>query len=790
MKRALAGLLALVPALAAAQGAEVLRGIGDVIQTIQKRIPAPSPLYISPLSSNPFDLSPLPPEPSRNPGPSTVPAPVDPRHVIILYSGGQREREDGVLSAFADDKGQVQILARGYLLEADNIDWNRSTAVFILRGNAKLTGSGAVVKARRIIVDTRNRTYEAYDGDADLKPSLVGGLLLSDIYVQGEHSNGTETRSWATNARITTCRYEVPHFELDARSLDARFERRVILRDVTFVLLQRPLFSLPFLVLPLNNRSYQNLPVFGRDPVEGYYAKTHYGIPLAGDQALYSRLDYFSRLGLGLGGDYFYNHPSKKDPFQGQFSLYGVTGPGTVQLQEVHAGSAGPLKFNIQNSYNKNDYLIAPSSTTESTRINLTLPNKFGTSGLTFARNNNSSPGFSSLQQSLGFTDSERWKSGLSANLQLNYNDSTSSFAGSSSTNSSRQTVDINFRAEDDLKVASALLEYQRSVPIGAIQNFLSPTDRTPNVTLQTDSRMLFGPSGGLGFPFKTSLSIGQFADPTSGGSEITRDRFAFSFDKATNQASRAVFDLNGLFNQGFYSDNTAQYVLGVGGSMSYRLGRDTSWNLRYYYIRPEGFSPLGIDQTGKQNLVTEDLSFRPTRSVLLGVQTGYDALQPAQGLTPWQPVGLKGEYTPTKDVLFRSLTTYDPFIKGFANLRFDLSYKRESAFLGLSGWYDNTRHIWTQTNVFINALKIGRTKIDLRANYNGYSKQFDSRQLGITYDLHDAELVFQLINNAIGYNNGTQIVLFLRLKAFPFDTNFGAGNRGQAIGTGTGIGF
>lgn len=777
LRRASTLALACVGVPALGQIPSPLPSLGTIFEEINRRLQIRDPFLVSPTSSNPFDIQPL--EPPPKPG-QKIDSPDDPKLIKVIHY--DRQVWKGTTHVL---EGNVEIATRGYRMRADVIEANGG--VFQLKGDARLYGKDVTVRAHHIVVNTNDRTYEAYDSASDLKPSIVGGLVLSDVYVKGTQTAGDEKKALVRSGSLTTCRYDVPHFELDAKSIDARFERRIILRDVTVVVLQKPIIRLPFLVLPLDNRSYQNLPSFGESPVEGYFVKSHYGIPLVGAaQQLYSRLDYMTRLGLGIGGDYLYNHETaKQNPYKGTLSLYSVSQAGSLQIQQSQSGKVGHYTYQLENTYDSHDYFVSPTSVIQSTRAIFGAANKLGQIGLSYTRNDNSSPGFDSQQQSIGLTSTEKWNR-LTTSARLTYNDSSTNFTGGTG-NNNRETVDINLHAEDDLKKAQAIFDYQRSVPIGTIQNFLSSTDRTPNVTLQTDSNKLYG--NNFDIPFKTSFSVGQFGTPIA-GSRITRDFFNLSFDRPTDPNARAKFDVNGLFNQGFYSDGTAQYVLGLGGSMSYRLGSDTSFNLRYNYLRPEGFTPLGIDNSGKQNVATEDLSFRPARSLLMGLQTGYDANQPNQGLTPWQPLGVRLEYTPTKELLFRNLITYDSFIKSWANYRYDFSFKRGPTYCGLGGWYDNTRHIWTQTNIFVNALTIGRTRLDIRASYNGYTRQFDQRQLGFTYDLHDAELIVQIINNTVGYNTGTQFVLYLRLKAFPFDTNFGTGNRGQAIGTGTGIGY
>jgi len=59
-----------------------------------------------------------------------------------------------------------------------------------------------------------------------------------------------------------------------------------------------------------------------------------------------------------------------------------------------------------------------------------------------------------------------------------------------------------------------------------------------------------------------------------------------------------------------------------------------------------------------------------------------------------------------------------------------------------------------------------------------------------LIYDLHCAEAVLTYQQQNAGFNPGRTITLMIRIKALPFSSPFGAGTRGQPLGTGTGTSF
>ncbi|MHB8636254.1 MAG: LPS-assembly protein LptD [Fimbriimonadaceae bacterium] len=777
MRRA-AGVIAclLVSAVASAQFSSSLGGAFRALRYYG--------LYPSPPLTNPLDAKGFNPKlPSRIPTPPQEP---DVSGDLVVRRSGHATGGAGLVHL----EGGFLAEYKGYTMAGDVLDGNRHSEVYIISGNAKLTGPDAVVTARRIMVDYNSRTYEAFDSESELRPSLVGGVLQTDVYTRARRGSGSEAEQYIDHGLVTTCNYPDPHYYLDARYTDLRFRHRIVFHDLGVWVLGHHLFNLPFLSVPLDNRDYNNLPTVGQNSYEGYFIKTNYGIPLKGDRALYTRFDYMTKLGVGAGFDYKATRQTGLSPYTSELTVYGVTGAQMLDITQSHDQTFKWGRVQMQNTYTGHDYLTAPDSNILNSRLSVMLKQRYGSTGLNYNRSSNTGPGFNSLTQTFGFTNSESVASRFRENTQVTYTDSANTFAnGTANTSIDRKQIDINFEADEDLKKAAAMVQYQRTVPVGQIQNFVGGTDRTPVISLSTDSNRLFGQGVGRAFPLKTIASIGQFGDPQS-GADITRDRLDMSFDKASNPQKRASFDVQGMFAQSFYSDNTAQYVVGTSDTFTYRLGKDTSLNARYNYNRPEGYTPLGIDQSGMSNLLSEDISVRPARPLLVGAQSSYDFVQRQEGSVGWSPVGLRVEYNPHDYLLLRGLATYDPFFKGVANYRLDATYRPGATLVGLGARYDNTRSTWAEIDLYLSSLKWGRVKTDLRMSYNGYSKQFNSIQASLIYDLHCAEAVAQIVDNPIGFQSGTSFLFFIRIKGLPFGTSFGNGTRGQPFGYGTGIGY
>jgi len=676
----------------------------------------------------------------------------------------------------------AEILYRGYQLFADQIEGDQRTNVFVASGNVRLYGKDQTIVGDSIEFDFNNKAFVATDADAVVHPSLIGPSAQADVFLRGGRTYGSQQRVFGEKTSFTTCDKEHPHYEIVADRTDFRPGRRVILRKVRFKLFGRTVLKVPFLSIPLNQPTYRYLPEVGYTDQLGYFIRTRFGLFNRGQSNLDGRAEYYSKQGLGLGADYDYRNGDSN----GIAHIFSVFGPHPlIDFSQDHRQRFRWGQLDIQNSYQKTNFQSAPDNTLLNTRMNLTIPQGRSMSTLSYYRNSNDTSTYNTVNQSVGLNDSRVFSDRFRTNFGLNWINANSSFSTGKPVR--REELDLKFRGEEDLGKANLDFIYQRNIPIGETANFFSASDLTPVIALNTTSQKLLGNSFRFPLPFTTEMSLGEFTDPVNKG-HITRTHYTFNFNRNDNSEGRLRFNLNGRFEQGFYSDDTAQYTLNFLPSMSYRLGRDSSANLRYSYLRPYGFSPLQIDRSGHINLLTGDITVRPQRYLLLAGQTGYDYVRLQQHQpTAYQQVALRAEFQPTTYLALRALSSYDPVLNGWSNLRFDLAYRPGATFISAGARYDGVRKKWAALNLFIDGLKWGRLKASTILNYNGYLQKFEARHFQFTYDLHCAEAVLTVLDNPIGFNSGRSVSLFVRLKAFPFESPFGIGTQGQPIGTGSG---
>ncbi len=771
MKRTLAALGLLTPGLASAQVSLPLR---DVVRTVQDS-PFRVPLQqVIPTQPQGF---PAPTEPKELPPPQG-----DLNRVEFIRGNLRKNGPIFTLGTTDPDGEKAELIYRGYRIFADRIDGSTETNIVRARGNVRLIGEDAQVSGDEVDFDFRTRVYTARQAKARIGQELTGGNIRGDLFVRGG-SSGTRQRFSIENGGLTTCPYDRPHFSLDARSGVVRPNREARLKDVRLRILGKTVARFGSLWIPLADREYEYLPRVGQSQDEGYFVKNRYGFPIRGNDAGDVRLDYMEKLGAGLGAGYLYRNAK----MLGVSRIYGITGTtNTLTVHNEHEQLLSFGRIKIENDFQRANYLTVPGSTVLNTRALFTLNNRAAantTIGL--LRNSNEAGEFTTENQTISISDI-RPLGRYRTDLKLDYADSKSTAAGQGQR---RETMDVRFRGQRELARATATLEYQRTVPIGQVENFFGGSDRTPVLSLASDARRLIGRNFDKILPFTGELSLGEYGDPI-GDTRVSRGAFLLDARRPSQSVGPWRFDLNGRYRQSAYSDDTAQYTLSTGAAVGYRVGRRLELNARYNYLRPYGYSPLLIDRSGTTNIITLDATSEPIRNFRLGAQTGFDITRLQTQDTGWQQVGLRAEYGVGREFLFRALATYDSFQEVWSNVRLDAQIVRGTANIAIGTRYDGIRHTFGNVNVFADGLQFGRTRFAAILAYNGYLNRFDSQQIQAVYDLHDAEAVFTYSDYGTGFRSGRELRFFIRLKAFPFFDNFGLGRQGQPLGTATGRDF
>lgn len=723
--------------------------------------------------------------PNRSPFEPISPR-AEPRSPQALPLGQQLEIQSAQsVKREGDDvylEGEVRFRYRGYDCRADRAQGNLRDKVFFLEGDVIIDGEEETISGQAIQMNFERRTYRFLYSQSTIRPGMGRGQLQDDLYVSGISGSGDRSQLLCEICKATTCDADRPHFELEAKTADIKPGKRAILYNAAVRVLNKTILRLPFLVIPLNELNDKYTPEVGRSPDEGYYIKNRIGMPLPGDSALFYRLDYFEKLGPAFGGDYYY----ETDKMLGRASIYAFPqGPRSVTGSMDHQMKLGASRFRFYGNLQQNNYLTAPTTISSSGTSTLTIPQGGqNSSQLQYSRSFSQSGTFRSVNDSYGFVD-RRVLGGvrLQSDVRLARTESTSG----TGTDIRREVVALVGSAARQFNFGEAVLEFSRTIPVGEVANFFPTADKTPLFTFRSDSARLFGREFGRRQPFQFEWTSGEWLD-TITRNPITRHTFEVRLPQRQLGSRRTSLSYSARFRQGFYDDDTAQYLLDFRPEFRHRLGDDTALTIGYSYLRPYGFSPLQIDRSGETNRVDAGVSYRPIRSLRLSATTAYDMLQLKERRVAWQFLNLDSVWEPHRDFRLRTSAGYDSFRSVWSNVRFDLQWWTGRTFVTAGARYDASRHTWANVNLLVQGLQLGKLTANVLFNYNGFTKKFESQQYLLVYDLHCAEAILTYKDSAVGFRSGREVSFFIRLKALPTNTNFGIGRRGQGIGTGTGI--
>lgn len=726
------------------------------------------------LSAGALALPPLGPavnealKPKEPPKIETKPQAADDK--ILIRSAGQVQYEKEIVKL----SGGADFRYREYDIIADRAEGNTKTEIFRLFGKVRVLGDQIDYDGGDVEVDFNTKSLRFVGAKTTLGPKNLEGGFQDSLYVRAGGGFGTRQTYRLTDTSASTCSLDDPHWELTAKQVVVRPGRAISMKHARLEILGGTVIQIPYLNLPLDRDLPRYLPTVGVSPDEGYFIKTRYGIDTGSENLLDAQLDLMSKRGIGLGADLDY---TAKD-LKGKLLLYQVLGAiPTKTANLTHQQTFGKFRLNSSLNYGERNYLTAPRNTTLSTRHSIGF---LGVARFDVNYNSNESSSFKSENHNLALSAQPRidgWQNSLDLNLVSSSSRSTS---GSTFRND-RRALDIRFRTSKELGAIRTEMIYNRQVPISEIQGFFSPSDQTPVLTLTSDSKRL------KLLPVRLPLmfSVGELIDPTR-RRPVTRLQFETSLPNTQWKTGRLKGSYGGRFRQNVYSDDTAQFVGAYDTSAGYEFAPGTSINARYGYLRPQGFSPLSIDRSGRTDYANMDLNLRVGKRFNAAITSGYDFQDLPGSRTPWQSVGFRADYKSGKELEIRAFTSYDPLNQVWSTARGDFVAKAFGASFRGSIRYDGSRHTFGAASLVAEGLKWGKLSTSFLLSYNGYTKRFESRQAAFTYDMHCTELIINVIDNQTGFRNGTTYGIYIRLKALPFSVPFGVGPRGQGFG-GTG---
>lgn len=814
-----------IPAVPASPGPTTPPATAPTLPAVSPAVPSARPPV--PASASPAG-GPVQPLPTTPPGPGGGPLvpsaretplpggatggkggpPPDPDDVYYTADTTEETTTGTVIG-----RGNVLIAYQGYRIEGDEaeLDTNRGIATFF--GPVHLVGptgqTAEVGPGGRLRLNLNRGTYTLTGARSIIQPEQVQAQigLIQPLYVSGGIVRGRPGFIDARDASLTTCDFPDPHYSFTAREAYIIPGRRLVGRNVSFYRRGHRVFSIPYLFVPLDQRlARQTLfPTVGQTPDEGYFIKFAFGYALTAALPGILRVEEFQKKGTGLGFDQTYGSTTRPTRGSGLFTFYSLydKSQGTEDINSSinHVQRLGTVNATLNSQYQQNSYFTGLSrSQSQNTTLGLTRNvGNLSTSLSTTLNQNSFGYGQSqTLTSSLDNTYQPTAGSQLETKFDFSQFDSPG-FAGLGG--SSRQELDSNLDYRNrgklfDLEVLAT--KYTQLAASSGSTRFLGGLERLPELRLATDAIRM--PLLKRIFPktTKMDLSIGDFNEPSS-LTKSQRARFDLDLGTTTQKITgRSSLDYGGSFQQGFYGDDTAQYVLNGQSAYRLRVGSKSTVGATYTYLRPYGYTPFQFDYTGSTNLAGLSASLQESRAFQLAVGTGYDFNRtkstPGYRATPFQTVSAQALYTPSQAARLRTTLSYDLNNSRLLDMTNALRVRGpDQTALDLSGRFSPMLNRYTTVSASLNLPFFRDRREDagyrIRAitGYNGITSRFDYKGLALTRSWHDYELNLTYLDTPNGLRPGSTFNLTFRLKAFPAYEPFATGQYGQSLDTGIG---
>ncbi len=231
--------------------------------------------------------------------------------------------------------------------EADDAGFNEYTRVIDLRGNVRLEEFSAagkpqkIVRARSLTVNMSSRTVTApadfvmdddtgtvygrggfYDYGNSSGEIVDGRFLHRNFIFRGRSVKFDRNGYVYKKASLTSCDEDPPHYRLRASRIYLSPERYFLAYNTVFFVGKIPVFYFPVIYKPIGGGTpFVSIFRPGYDERNGAFLKSTFVYRVNAETRAKLFLDYFSRRGLGTGGELDFRLPEKSI---GDISVYRI----------------------------------------------------------------------------------------------------------------------------------------------------------------------------------------------------------------------------------------------------------------------------------------------------------------------------------------------------------------------------------------------------------------------------------------------------------------------------------
>jgi hypothetical protein len=532
--------------------------------------------------------------PQPSPTPTGVPT-LQPGYIAVLADkviGNGKQGQPG------DAIGNVHIFYQNAELVGDRAHYD-GTRTITVTGNPYIVNNAqnSVYYAQTITFDTIDQKAELINGRGESSQGVEKGLVYFSSPDLKTESDGI---SHGDNPSVTTCERPRSGYHITGRTLDVKPGDRITITKAVLWLGAVAVFYLPKVVIPLRSvdderQKPQFFPELGYNSYEGYYMKAR--LSFGHDQYYYGyyRVEYFSKVGLGLG---YVGFLTRKDGRrQTSIDYYGIhdrrssSSNYNLNAQDSEKFSNTLLgQFGLTYNSNYGPLTNVPPNTGISANVSHTTARD--SQNYTFSR---SAVGSQSSTDNLGFTDTRTLSTTLNNSLNYSLTRSQSAYGGFASDNSSSHLGNLTHWASRGADYELTFDKTFSASPFG-IENKLPELQIRPNSFFQH-----------FAFPLSALFTVGQYSEPQNAFSTSRAD-LGFVMGPALYHAYNSDFSASVNVDQYAYGTGDLKAAIRQQATLSTNAGTHVVNSLSYTEANYNGppFVPFqSLDQQPSTNYHT-----------------------------------------------------------------------------------------------------------------------------------------------------------------------------------------
>lgn len=493
----------------------------------------------------------------------------------------------------------------------------------------------SILNANEIYFDTIDQTARLVNGNGESAQGVERGLVHYRAQDMHTDANGT---GHGQHPYVTTCEHPRGGYHITGRNMDVIPGDRIVIYDAILWLGAAAVFFLPKVVIPLRqvvtrSERQQYFPNVGYDAYEGYWIQTKFAFGKNRYYYGYYELNYYSKVGLGIGYVAFFARPNGRR--SGNINFYHIHDRRVGQTQtnltvQETENFSNTLHSMVNYSYQSNYGPLTNLPANENLSLNVAHRTEKDSQDYTFTH---TSVGTQSQSNGLTFADTIQFNPALSESLNFSLTNSQSHYGTFSSSNASA-TIDSDLHWTT--RGADYQLTWDRSysrVPFG--------DNETPQLEIRPYQ---FFPH--FIFPVSAQFTLGQYSEP-SNAFHSQRADLAFVLGPAVYKVFGSDFQATVDVNQYAYGTGDLKasitQLMSLTTPITNHIVNMVTYN-EANYNGPPAVPFQYLDQLPTQNMKGAQDLLRLFNGSVYNLSLGFSTLFDAKA----QPVSYQFQLSPT----------------------------------------------------------------------------------------------------------------------------------------------